>query len=124
LLHKHSEGRMTRIVGIATMTVIGAYFAFAFHNYYGEDGEAFGVSSAIAIAILVIFALTGFVLMFVNKKSSEFAINVESETKKITWPDWLSVKGHTWQVVIVMVFLMGYLFVVDIFLGYFRGVIL
>jgi preprotein translocase SecE subunit len=124
LLHKHSEGRMTRIVGIAMLTILGAYFAFAFHNYYGEGDESLGLTSAIAIAILVIFSLTGFILMFVYKKSSEFAIDVESETKKITWPDWLSVKGHTWQVVIVMIFLMGYLFIVDIFLGYFRGVIL
>jgi preprotein translocase SecE subunit len=115
---------MTRIVGIALMTVTGAYFAYKLHGYYGEGGETFGVASFVAVSLLAVFVSTGFYLMFMNKKTSEFAIEVESETKKITWPDWLSVKGHTWQVIIVMLFLMGYLFVVDIFLGYFRGVIL
>jgi preprotein translocase SecE subunit len=115
---------MTRIAGIALLTIVGAYCAYTYYSFKSSGKSEFGPEVYVAIAIMVIFSITSFFLMFVNKKSSEFAIEVESETKKITWPDWLTVKGHTWQVVIVMIFFMGYLFVVDIILGYVRGVIL
>lgn len=109
---------------MATMTVIGAYFAYAFNAAYGTGEKALNTTAIIALGILAAFMTVGFYLMFMYRKGAEFAIEVEDETKKITWPEWINVKSHTWQVIIVMIFLTGYLFVVDIFLGYFRGVVL
>ncbi|MBF0198961.1 MAG: preprotein translocase subunit SecE [Planctomycetes bacterium] len=62
--------------------------------------------------------------MFIHQKSSDFAIEVEIETRKVTWPVWATVKTSTVQCVVVMLILLAFLFVVDICLNWLRGVII
>ena len=63
--------------------------------------------------MLVMFLLLGFFAMYMHPKISEFLIEVDAEANKVNWPQWLTVKQSTAQVVVVMIFFMLFLFCVD-----------
>jgi len=106
------------------VTSIGAYFAYwVFVNYGG--GQDFGSTGNLAaLAILLIFGIGGFVSFFINPKVSEFSIDVDTESRKVTWPTWDRVKVSTLQVTVVMIFLLLFLFLVDFGFGYLRQTVL
>ena len=51
------------------------------------------------------------------KKVQQFGIDVKFEMSKVSWPDWDSLKGSTYVVLILSLILTIFLFVVDFFLS-------
>lgn len=103
---------------------MGAYLARAFYMNYGFNHELLSTMNIAALMILLAFLLFGFYFSYMNPKISSFLIEVESETRKVSWPEWMTVKGATGQVIVVMLFFLFYLFIVDIVFGYVRQVVL
>jgi len=51
------------------------------------------------------------------KKVQQFGVDVKFETSKVSWPDWDSLKGSTYVVLILSLILTIFLFIVDLFLS-------
>ena len=51
------------------------------------------------------------------KKIQQFGIDVKYEMSKVSWPDWESLKGSTYVVLILSFILTIFLFIVDLFLS-------
>ena len=51
------------------------------------------------------------------KKVQQFGIDVKYEMSKVSWPDWESLKGSTYVVLILSLILTAFLFIVDLFLS-------
>ena len=80
--------------------------------------------NAISILLLIAIIASGFYFLYVHPKASDFAVDVEVESRKVTWPEWMTVKKSTGQVTVVMIFLLAFLFVVDLVLTYLRNSVL
>lgn len=106
------------------MTAIGAYFAYWVFDNYGGDQSLGSAGNLVALAVLLVFGIGGFVYFFINPKVSEFSIDVDTESRKVTWPTWETVKISTLQVTVVMIFLLIFLFGVDFLFGYLRQTVL
>jgi len=99
------------------------YSLFEAYPPRGDEGVMHW-SALAGVGILVAFIVAGFFLIFVNRKSALFFFEVESESRKVHWPDWATVKGSTGQVIVVMVFLLVFLFAVDLVLVQLRDLVL
>ena len=51
------------------------------------------------------------------KKIMQFGSDVTYEMKKVSWPDWESLKGSTYVVLVLSLIITSFLFVVDFFLS-------
>ena len=51
------------------------------------------------------------------KKFQQFGSDVKYEMSKVSWPDWDSLKGSTYVVLILSFILTLFLFIVDLFLS-------
>jgi preprotein translocase subunit SecE len=51
------------------------------------------------------------------KKVQQFGLDVKYEMSKVSWPDWDSLKGSTYVVLVLSLILTVFLFVVDLFLS-------
>jgi preprotein translocase subunit SecE len=51
------------------------------------------------------------------KKVQQFGLDVKYEMSKVSWPDWDSLKGSTYVVLILSLILTVFLFIVDLFLS-------
>ena len=51
------------------------------------------------------------------KKVQQFGFDVKYEMSKVSWPDWDSLKGSTYIVLILSVILTVFLFIVDFILS-------
>ena len=51
------------------------------------------------------------------KKVQQFGIDVKYEMSKVSWPDWDSLRGSTYVVLILSFILTLFLFIVDLFLS-------
>ena len=51
------------------------------------------------------------------KKIQQFGLDVKYEMSKVSWPDWDSLKGSTYVVLVLSLILTVFLFVVDLFLS-------
>ena len=51
------------------------------------------------------------------KKVQQFGSDVKYEMSKVSWPDWDSLKGSTYIVLILSLILTGFLFIVDFILS-------
>jgi preprotein translocase subunit SecE len=51
------------------------------------------------------------------KRVQKFGIDIKYEMSKVSWPDWDSLKGSTYVVLILSLILTVFLFVVDLFLS-------
>lgn len=51
------------------------------------------------------------------KKVQQFGVDVKYEMSKVSWPDWDSLKGSTYVVLILSLILTVFLFIVDFFLS-------
>jgi preprotein translocase SecE subunit len=69
-------------------------------------------------------AIAGFYFLFVRPSTTDFVVDVEVECRKVTWPEWITVRRSTGQVTVLMIFLLLFIFAVDIGLGYIRQVVL
>lgn len=106
------------------MTAIGAYFAYWVFDNYGRGHDFSSAGTLVALAVLLVFGIGGFISFFINPKVSEFSIDVDTESRKVTWPTWDKVKVSTLQVTVVMIFLLLFLFLVDFGFGYVRQAVL
>ncbi len=114
MLHRPSEARLVRGIALALATGVGAYLAYAAYNSYAVKEDGLLSPGALgALALLALSLVLGFYYLYVHKTSSEFAVEVEVESRKVTWPEWHVVRRSTAQVTVVMVALMGFLFIAD-----------
>ena len=51
------------------------------------------------------------------KKVQQFGVDVKFEMSKVSWPDWDSLKGSSYVVLILSLILTIFLFIVDLFLS-------
>jgi preprotein translocase subunit SecE len=51
------------------------------------------------------------------KKVQQFGVDVKYEMSKVSWPDWDSLRGSTYVVLVLSLILTVFLFVVDLFLS-------
>ena len=51
------------------------------------------------------------------KKFQQFGYDVKYEMSKVSWPDWDSLKGSTYVVLVLSFILTLFLFIVDLFLS-------
>ncbi len=51
------------------------------------------------------------------KKFQQFGSDVRYEMSKVSWPDWDSLKGSTYVVLVLSFILTLFLFIVDLFLS-------
>ncbi|MFL3013896.1 MAG: preprotein translocase subunit SecE [Candidatus Neomarinimicrobiota bacterium] len=51
------------------------------------------------------------------KKFQQFGSDVKYEMSKVSWPDWDSLRGSTYVVLVLSLILTLFLFVVDLFLS-------
>jgi preprotein translocase subunit SecE len=51
------------------------------------------------------------------KKVQQFGLDVKYEMSKVSWPDWDSLRGSTYVVLILSLILTVFLFIVDLFLS-------
>ena len=51
------------------------------------------------------------------KKFQQFGSDVKYEMSKVSWPDWDSLRGSTYVVLVLSLILSTFLFVVDLFLS-------
>ena len=51
------------------------------------------------------------------KKVQQFGADVKYEMGKVSWPDWDSLRGSTYVVLVLSLILTVFLFVVDLFLS-------
>ncbi len=51
------------------------------------------------------------------KKIQQFGSDVRYEMSKVSWPDWDSLRGSTYVVLVLSLILTMFLFVVDLFLS-------
>lgn len=124
MLHRPTEARLGRAIGLSLSTAAGAYLAYALYHNYGDGA---GVRSPItlgSLAILLASGVAGFYFLFMRPATSNFVVDVEVECRKVTWPEWLTVRRSTVQVTVVMLFLLFFIFLVDIGLGYIRQVVM
>ena len=54
--------------------------------------------------------------------SKKFIKEVRAEMSKVTWPNWLELKGSTILVIIVSIFFAVYIGMVDILLSFVRNI--
>lgn len=125
MLHRPTDARLIRGIGLGLSAGVGAYLSYSLYSNYsvvGNDDAA--MVNVISLLLLFVVLVSGFYFLYIHPKASDFAINVEVEARKVTWPDWLTVKKSTAQVTVVMIFLMAVLFVVDLGLTYLRNLVL
>ena len=51
------------------------------------------------------------------KKVQQFGVDVKYEMSKVSWPDWDSLRGSTYVVLILSLILTVFLFIVDLLLS-------
>jgi len=51
------------------------------------------------------------------KKVQQFGVDVKYEMSKVSWPDWDSLRGSTYVVLVLSLILTIFLFIVDLFLS-------
>jgi preprotein translocase SecE subunit len=125
-LTQNTESRTLRSAGLVIFAALGGYLGYSLFAAFPPSSDAglFSWSSISGVGILVLSIVIGFVVLFGNKKTALFFYEVETESRKVNWPDWVTVKSSTGQVIVVMLFLLAYLFVVDLVLVHIRDFIL
>ncbi|MBT4926636.1 preprotein translocase subunit SecE [bacterium] len=58
------------------------------------------------------------------KKVQQFGVDVKYEMSKVSWPDWDSLRGSTYVVLVLSLILTVFLFIVDLFLSKFISTIM
>ena len=125
LFHRQNEAKLIRSTGLALFAALAAYLGYKAYGVFIDESQE-GVSTlaiVIAAVTLTLVSAVGFYIFYVHARSSDFFIDVDSETKKVSWPEWGKVKNSTFQVVIVMLVLTGYLFGVDLLLQEIRELV-
>ena len=107
MLHRPTEARLVRGIGLALSAGIGAYLSYTLYSNYSVVGSDSAMAvNAISILLLIAIIASGFYFLYVHPKASDFAVDVEVESRKVTWPEWMTVKKSTGQVTVVMIFLL------------------
>lgn len=88
--------------------------------YISIGGHPLNCGEALAVLVMVVGFVASYYVMFVNRRSVEFLIEVERELKEVAWPEYQPVfnpKAELWgstYVVIGMVAVLGvFIFLVD-----------
>jgi preprotein translocase subunit SecE len=131
-LYKPEQGRAVRLacyLGVLVMVLWGCinlYHAFpsgALYETLVGPVDLFGVELRITPMLLIsagIFAALSLALYFFFNwpKMAEFLIETEGELKRVSWPERKEYVGASFAVVVLVIFIVVYLYAVDIGLTY------
>ncbi len=116
---------MIRGIGLTLSACVAVYISYSLYGVLLnplEEGLSVGAMVGAGLSLVVLLG-GSFYAFYMRVSSSNFFIEVDTETRKINWPDWFSVKNATGQVIVVMIFLMIFLAFIDVLLAKFREVI-
>jgi preprotein translocase subunit SecE len=108
-LYKPGQGYWTRMmsaIGLATLVVMGAFWASEQVIGVRLAGlEPIYTQAAIFLLIVIVFAVVGYYLIGRYPRVVDFMIATESEMKKVNWSTRREIIGSTWVVIGLTVFL-------------------
>lgn len=127
-IYKQGQGHTTRVGAIVLAAIIGLYAGFCWFFWCMSgtgNTENFLAPNAIIGSVLLLGGCTwlGIWLSLYKEVSGEFLIDVDTELRKVVWPEVLplfdpktNAWGSTYVVIITTVVLTIYIGVVDVFL--------
>lgn len=118
---------MSRSGMMALITLFGAYAGYSWYTEFYSEMDASGSGGAVALvgaAVLLFgFLAIGYLVGGSNAKTCEFLIDMDSELKKVIWPDVQPVFdpkaeswGATYVVIITVVVFTVLIYAADMFL--------
>lgn len=130
-VYKEGQGRITRVCSVLIMALVGAFAGNSWFRWkVSIDDLSSGMSAnmllnpALLVGVLLFLGLTllGAYLAFFRSGTSEFLIDVDSEMRKVVWPDVLPLFdpkaqawGSTYVVIVTTVICTIYIGLVDTF---------
>lgn len=134
-VYKEGQGNLTRFGAVLLATIIAAYAAFSWYLWWissrtnltlRDDSAFFSTGALIGATILLVGIVSiGIWLSFYKSVTSEFLIDVDTELKKVVWPEVLplfdpktSAWGSTYVVIVTTVILTVYIGLIDVVLSW------
>ena len=117
-IYKPGQGRNTRVwsaVGAGSLVVWFAYFLYEKLSILERGVYTQVIQVGAAVAVVLVFGLTGYYVLGLNKRVNDFLIATEGEMKKVNWSSRKDTIGSTKVVIFLVVSLSIMLFVVDLF---------
>jgi preprotein translocase subunit SecE len=117
-IHKKGQGYWTRMGTVAGAALIGALTI----QFVYSERSTFRMTDGVAVIVCALFAAAYSLAAFyaMNKTSHvDFLIATDSEMKKVNWTTRAELIGSTKVVILFMFIIAAYLFVMDVFFGYF-----
>ncbi len=116
--YKRSQGRVARQVTLVAMAVMVAVGAWQLNSMGGTNVQQY-------VTPLVVLAVGWWAsFRIVNlPKFADFLISVEAEMNKVAWPGRSELWRASMVVIIVIFFLAALLYMYDIILGLFMGIL-
>jgi preprotein translocase subunit SecE len=99
----------------ATVAVVCILVGYVLINFFEKLAEWFALETivpyffGITQVVSVLLALTAYVVVMKNPKSSDFLANVYQEIMKVVWPDSQQTWRHTF-VILIAVTIFGFIF--------------
>jgi preprotein translocase subunit SecE len=114
---------------MALLVLFGAYAGYSWYSEFysvSETSGTGGVVSMIGATVLVLgFLVIAYLIGVATPKTCDFLIDMDSELKKVIWPDVQPVFdpkaeawGATYVVIITVIVLTVFIYAVDIFLTF------
>lgn len=134
-IYKQGQGNMSRYGAVALAVLVALYAAFCWYVWQvGSSSEmtmgnvhALANVTGLVGAVILLVGITwcGIWLAFFHEVAGEFLIDVDTELRKVVWPEVLplfdpktSAWGSTYVVIITTIILTVYIGVVDRVLGW------
>lgn len=134
-IYKQGQGNMSRYGAVALAVLVALYAAFCWYVWQvGSSSDmtmgnvqALADAKAIVGAVVLLAGITGcgIWLAFFHEVAGEFLIDVDTELRKVVWPEVLplfdpkaSAWGSTYVVIITTIILTVYIGMVDRVLGW------
>ncbi len=117
-VYKKGQGYWTRMGTAGTVALIGIMIGYFLYTYLPMWGVPARVMLGVVAGVMIGYGLLGFYLL--NKpRNVDFLIATDSEMKKVNWTSRKELIGSTKVVIVFMFLIAAFLFVVDVFFGYF-----
>ncbi len=101
--------------GSAEATLLWMPAGWLGESLLGDDFLGFEVTPALLISMATFGVVVFLSVFYAFQKTStgDFLIETDKEMRKVSWPTWAELRGSSFVVVIVTVFLGVYLYVID-----------
>lgn len=122
-IYKPGQGKITRIsTGVAAAGLLALVVQWVHSSVITRVDPASSVGRNIAHGLAVAVAVVGAILVWKlmnSAKGAEFLITTDAEMKKVNWASRRELFGSTRVVILFLFFIGAFLFVADIFSGWF-----